>query len=77
MEPHINSLDKILFYKYLDKATNYMEFGSGGSTYQASLRPNIKSITVVESDLGWINIVNSKISHPSIKFNYIDIESVQ
>lgn len=76
MEPHINPLDKLLFYKYLDKATNYMEFGSGGSTYQASLRPNIKSIKVIESDVLWINALNSKISHPSITFSYIDIESM-
>jgi hypothetical protein len=76
MEPHINPLDKILFYKYLDKATNYMEFGSGGSTYQASIRPNILNIRVVESDVGWINTLNSRISHPSITFAYIDIESV-
>ena len=76
MEPHINPLDKLLFYKYLDRATEYMEFGSGGSTYQASVRPNIKSITVIESDISWINTLRSKISHPSIKFNYIDIESM-
>jgi hypothetical protein len=76
MEPHINPLDKLLFYKYLDKATNYMEFGSGGSTYQASIRPNIKNITVVESDMVWINTLKAKILHPSINFNHIDIESI-
>jgi hypothetical protein len=76
MEPHINPLDKLLFYKYLDKATNYMEFGSGGSTYQASMRPNIVSICTVESDLEWIHKLQSKISHSSINFNYIDIESI-
>lgn len=77
MEPAIKPLDKILFYKYLDKATHYMEFGSGGSTYQASIRPNIKSITVVESDLEWINKLQTKIIHPSIQYNYIDIQAVK
>ena len=75
MEPAIKPLDKLLFYKYLDKATHYMEFGSGGSTYQASLRPNIKSICTVESDLEWIQKLQAKVTHPSIKYNYIDIKS--
>jgi protein O-GlcNAc transferase len=75
MEPAIKPLDKILFYKYLDKATHYMEFGSGGSTYQASIRPNIKSICTVESDLEWIQKLQTKITHPSIQYNYIDIQA--
>jgi len=76
MEPAIKPLDKILFYKYLNKATHYMEFGSGGSTYQASIRSNIKSICTVESDLEWIQILKSKITHPSIEYNYIDIQAL-
>lgn len=76
MEPAIKSLDKLLFYKYLDKATHYMEFGSGGSTYQASIRPNIKSICTVESDLEWIQKIQSKITHTSIQYNYIDIKAI-
>ena len=28
MEPWMNEDDKKLFYKYLDKCTNYFEFGS-------------------------------------------------
>jgi len=76
MEPAIKPLDKLLFYKYLDKATHYMEFGSGGSTYQASIRPNIESICTVESDLEWIQVLKSKIIHPSIQYNYIDIQAL-
>jgi hypothetical protein len=76
MQPIIKPLDKILFYKYLDKATHYMEFGSGGSTYQASIRPNIKSICTVESDLEWIQKLQSKITHSSIQYNYIDIQAL-
>jgi len=55
MEPHLSGKDKLMFYKYLDKATHYFEFGSGGSTYQASLRPNIKHIITVESDKRWLD----------------------
>jgi len=78
MEPAIKPLDKLLFYKYLDKATNYMEFGSGGSTYQASIRPNIKSICTVESDFEWINKLKLKLtsSMKSIDYNYIDIKAI-
>lgn len=76
MEPAIKSLDKLLFYKYLDKATHYMEFGSGGSTYQASIRPNIKSICTVESDLKWIQKLQTNITHPCIQYNYIDIKAI-
>ena len=53
MEPHILPKDKELFYRYLDKATRYFEFGCGGSTYQACLRPNIERIYSVESDRAW------------------------
>ena len=42
LQPHFKPLDKNMFYKYLDKATHYLEYGSGGSTYQASLRNNLK-----------------------------------
>lgn len=76
MEPAIKPLDKLLFYKYLDKARHYMEFGSGGSTYHASIRPNVKSICTVESDLEWIQLLKSKIAHPSIQYNYIDIQAL-
>jgi hypothetical protein len=76
MEPIIKPLDKILFYKYLDKATHYIEFGAGGSTYQASIRPNIKSICTVESDIEWIEKLQTNITHPCIHYNYIDIQAL-
>ena len=41
--------EKNLFYKYLDKSNYYFEFGSGGSTYQALIRTNIKSIYSIEN----------------------------
>jgi len=75
MEPHMKPIDKLLFYKYLDNSTHYLEFGSGGSTYQASIRPNIKSIITVESDINWIKKLQAKINHPCIQYNYIDIQA--
>ncbi len=59
-----------MFYRYLDKATVYFEYGSGGSTYQANLRPNIQKIYTVESDNTWINKLNSLIQDNS-KITYI------
>jgi hypothetical protein len=53
MEPHFSPNDKQMFYKYLDRATTYFEFGAGGSTYQAAQRPNLSAIYSVESDKVW------------------------
>lgn len=55
MEPWLSDNDKQMFYKYLDKARIYFEFGSGGSTYQACLKQNIQKVYSVESDLEWHN----------------------
>ena len=44
MEPLLKDNDKLMFYKYLNNANTYFEYGSGGSTYQASIRDNIKKI---------------------------------
>ena len=53
MQPHLANNDKIMFYKYLDKATIYFEFGSGVSTCQASIRNNILKVYSIESDKNW------------------------
>ena len=53
MEPHLAPNDKKMFYNYLKKSSFYFEYGSGGSTYQASIRKNIKKIFSVESDTKW------------------------
>ena len=42
-----------LFIKYLEKCTNYLEYGSGGSTIFALLHPNIKKIVTVETNKEW------------------------
>jgi hypothetical protein len=76
MEPFINNNDKLMFYKYLDKANVYFEYGSGGSTYQASLRNNINKIFSVESDLEWHNKLKEKIINKShINFIYNDMDT--
>jgi hypothetical protein len=68
MEPLLGDEEKRLYYKYLDRATNYLEFGSGGSTYQACECKNIKKIYTIESDEQW---VEKLITNPTIK-NAID-----
>lgn len=78
MEPHLATNDKQLFYKYLDKATNYFEFGSGGSTYQAALRANIASIHSVESDFAWytrmVSLLREK-PHVRLVYNEMDTKA--
>jgi len=68
--PCFQENDKLLFYKYLDKSNFYFEFGSGGSTYQASIKNNIKKIYSVESDLEWHNNLKSILENTD-KINFI------
>ena len=70
MIPELSANDIKMYYRYLDKATVYFEYGSGGSTYQANLRPNIQKIYTVESDKTWINQLNSLIEN-NTKITYI------
>ena len=70
MIPELSANDIKMFYRYLDKATVYFEYGSGGSTYQANLRPNIQKIYSVESDKTWMNKLNSVIKN-NTKITYI------
>ena len=74
MDPSFSKNDLNMFYKYLDKATNYFEYGSGGSTYQASIRVNIKCIVSVESDIVWYNLLSNKITHCNFHFKLIDLK---
>jgi hypothetical protein len=79
MHAHLKINDQALFYSYLDRSAHYLEFGSGGSTYQACLRPNVQSIISVESDIRWIDMLKSKLDGLSvckekqIDFKFIDI----
>ena len=73
LEPHLKPLDKKLFEKYVSNCKNYLEYGSGGSTYKASLNENIQRIVSVESDLNWLHKVRNTVQKADIKF--IDLKS--
>jgi len=75
MEPHLSKNDKKIFYKYLDNANVYFEYGSGGSTYQASIRKNIKTIYSVESDITWQKKLNQIIKTPNINYIYNEMHT--
>jgi len=69
MEPHLGINDKGMFYRYLRNINIYFEYGSGGSTYQASILNNITKIFSVESDIEWQQKLKQIITNPNI--NYI------
>ena len=75
MEPLLKLEDKKLFYKYLDNANVYFEYGSGGSTYQASIRKNIKTIYSVESDITWQKKLQQIIVHSNIIYIYNEMDT--
>ena len=75
MESHLSENDKKIFYKYLDKGTVYFEYGSGGSTYQASIRKNIKTIYSVESDISWQKKLKQIITHPNLNYIYNNMDT--
>lgn len=57
-----------MFYKYLDTCKIYFEYGSGGSTYQASIKDNIVKIYSVESDKEWHNRVKQSIIKNNVTY---------
>ena len=75
MEPYLAKNDKNLFYRYLDNTTVYFEYGSGGSTYQSSIRKNIKTIYSVDSDIIWHERLKEIIKHPNIHYLYNEMGS--
>lgn len=74
MNPSFAKNDLLMFNKYLDKAKNYFEYGSGGSTYQASIKPNIKLIISVESDKEWHSIIKNNVKHSNFHYKFIDLK---
>ncbi len=76
LEPIYKKNDKDMFYRYLNKSKNYFEFGSGGSTYQASIRPNIEKIVSVESDKEWYDKLKEIVSHKNFNFKYIETQTL-
>ena len=75
MEPHLPNNDRKLFYKYLDNINVYFEYGSGGSTYQASIRTNIKTIYSIESDITWQKKLKKIITNPNINYIYNEMDT--
>lgn len=75
MEPEMSSNDKKMFYNYLNKANVYFEFGSGGSTYQANVRKNIKKIYSVESDIEWHIKLKNKLKNDKIKYIFNEMNT--
>jgi len=76
MEPHLAVNDKLLFYKYLNNCKSYFEYGSGGSTYQASKRENINQIYSVESDNNWYNNLQKIVKSNNFTYFYIEMNSL-
>jgi hypothetical protein len=71
MNPCLSVNDTKMFYKYLDTCKIYFEYGSGGSTYQASIRDNIVKIYSVESDKIWLDKVKRDIKKNNITYFFI------
>lgn len=59
-----------LFMKYLQKCSNYFEFGTGASTYAASKIDGIQNIYSVESDKNWIHKIAKNIKDKD-KVNFL------
>ena len=75
MEPSLSRNDKNMFYNYLNRSTVYFEYGSGGSTYQASIRKNIIKIYSVESDISWQNKLKRNITNENIIYIYNEMDA--
>jgi protein O-GlcNAc transferase len=74
MNPYFSKIDVLMYYDYLNNANTYFEFGSGGSTYQAVKRSNIKTVYSVESDINWYNKVNTIINNNKLNFMLVDLK---
>ena len=72
MIPRMSKNEQELFQKYLRKATNYFEFGSGGSTVWANNEQNINKVTCIESDADWVSNVTPLICQKKTSINLID-----
>lgn len=68
--PMMSSSEIKLFEKYLSNATNYLEYGSGGSTVFASKFKNIKKIKSIESDSKWASKIQKE---TKTEMNYINL----
>jgi hypothetical protein len=74
MEPKLSKQDKLMFYRYLDNAAVYFEYGAGGSTYQAHRRNTIRKIYSVENDFSWIEKLKPLVSTGKVTFLYNEMD---
>lgn len=58
---HMAPMDAVIFKRYLETAKIYFEYGCGGSTLEAFIRPNIQKIYSVENDQKMFNKIKQKI----------------
>lgn len=79
MKPLMTDRDCEIFMHCIDNSTVYFEFGTGGSTYQAMLKPNVKHVYSVESDQFWMNKLKSmpfvKNNRHKLSFLFIDMKT--
>ena len=75
MKPHLEINDTEMFYRYLKNINIYFEYGSGGSTYQASILNNIKKIYSIESDIQWQNHLKQTITNPNVDYIYNEMDT--
>lgn len=75
MEPWLSINDKEMFYRYLKNINVFFEYGSGGTTYQASIRENIKTIYSVESDIQLQEKIKQVIKHSNINYIYNEMNT--
>lgn len=65
--------------KHCKHCKNYLEFGSGGSTFLVLLQTDIKNVTSIESDSNWIKYLEKWEfikQEKRLKFRYINIGEV-
>ena len=75
MEPHLESRDLLIFNSYLERASVYFEFGSGGSTVVAAHMKNITKIYSVENNAAWVSQVKTAVNdNDRVTIFYIEMD---
>lgn len=78
VEVRMSPAERDLFYKMVNKSTNYLEYGSGGSTAVVASSPGIKKAYSVESDKKWIaklkkeGVVSQAVSDGRLNLIWVD-----
>lgn len=75
--PAMSEAEIATFKEYLSAATNYFEFGAGGSTVLASSYQNLKRVISVESDPSWIQKISAFVNPIRCKLVHGDIGPVK